>query len=111
MMHSTTIEDDIRILALVTTSRSAFDFMMVDLIEQVIYLNDIMGMSNSLDAKLSSALDAVDDVYEKNDGEAINKLNAFINAVEAQRRTHIPDADADALIEEAQGIIDILSLQ
>lgn len=42
-MHSTSIEDDIRILALVTTPNSAFDFMMLDLIEQVIYVSKVWG--------------------------------------------------------------------
>ena len=110
-MHSTSVEDDIRILALITTGTSAFHSMMLDLIGQVIYLNDIFGIPNSLDAKLSSALNAVDEVYEKNKGAAINNLQAFIKTVEAQRDKHIPDDYADALIEEVQDIIDMLSLQ
>jgi len=110
-MHSTSVEDDIRILALITTGTSAFHHRMLDLIGQVIYLNDIIGIPNSLDAKLSSALNAVDEVYEKNKGAAIKKLQVFIKTVEAQRNTHIPDDYADALIEEVQEIIDMLSVQ
>ena len=37
---------------------------------------------------------------------AINKLNAFINQVEAQRGKKITDGQADELIAKAQGIID-----
>ena len=44
----------------------------------------------------------------KNDGAAIGELEAFINAVEAQRGKKIPEAAADALIAEAQAIIDLL---
>jgi len=37
---------------------------------------------------------------------AINKLNAFINQIEAQRGKKITDEEADTLIAEAQRIID-----
>ena len=110
-MHSTSVEDDIRILALITTGTSVFHNRMLDLIGQVIYFNDIIGIPNSFDAKLSSALDAVDEVYEKNKGAAIKKLQAFIKTVESQRNKLIPDDYADALIEEVQEIIDMLSVQ
>lgn len=82
--------------------------LMADLIDATSEINASNGIVNSLDVKLDSALEALDDVNEKNDGAAINKLQAFINAVEAQRGIHIPDADADALIAEAQDIIDNL---
>ena len=39
---------------------------------------------------------------------AINSLEAFINAVEAQRGNKIPEADADTLIAAVQQIIDLL---
>ena len=53
-------------------------------------------------------LQALDDVNEKNDIAAINALQAFINSVEAQRGINIADADADALIAAAQGLITFL---
>jgi hypothetical protein len=74
-------------------------------------LNLNFGISNSLDSKLSAASKALDDLNENNDGAAINKLQAFINAVEAQWGKHIPVNDAEALIAAAQGIIDTLSSQ
>jgi len=74
-------------------------------------LNLNFGISNSLDSKLSVASQALDGLNENNDGAAINKLQAFINAVEAQWGKHIPVDDAEALIATAQGIIDTLSSQ
>ena len=71
-------------------------------------LNLQQGIENSLDAKLEAAQQAIDDLNENNDVAAINVLEAFINAVEAQRGNKILEADADALIAAAQGIIDLL---
>ena len=58
-----------------------------------------------LDAKLETVLQALQDVNENNDVAAINSLNAFINAVEAQRGNAIADADAELLVFIAQQII------
>jgi hypothetical protein len=79
------------------------------LVATVISLNLKQGISNSLDAKLGSALNALDDVNENNDVAAINTLEAFMNAVEAQRGGWINEADADALIAAALCIINMLS--
>lgn len=84
------------------------DEMIQELVGTVIELNLHKGISNSLDAKLQSALGALDDVNTNNDVAAINTLNAFINAVEAQRGNKITDEDADTLIAAAQAIIDKL---
>lgn len=82
-------------------------------IEQLVYqveaLNLQKGIDNSLDAKLEAAAKALDDINENNDVAAINTLQAFINAVEAQRGNKILEADADALIAAAQAIIAMLS--
>jgi len=79
------------------------------LINDVLLLNLQQGIANSLDAKLDAALEAVDDLNTNNDVAAINALEAFINAVQAQSGNKIPEADADALIAAAQEIIAILS--
>jgi hypothetical protein len=84
------------------------DEMIQELVGTVIELNLQQGISNSLDAKLQSALGALDDVNDNNDVAAINTLNAFINAVEAQRGNKITNEDADMLIAAAQAIIDKL---
>jgi hypothetical protein len=72
-------------------------------------LNLHKGITNSLEAKLNAALRALEDENENNDIAAINTLEAFINAVEAQRGKKIPEAEADALIAAAQEIIELLS--
>jgi len=85
--------------------------MLSALVDKVMELNVKSGIANSLDAKLASALEAVDDVNEQNDVSACNRTQAFIKAVEAQRGTQITDADADALIAAAQEIITDLGCQ
>ncbi|MEZ5962464.1 MAG: hypothetical protein R3F56_01335 [Planctomycetota bacterium] len=75
--------------------------LMVD----VVILNLQNGILNSLDAKLDSALQALVDVHQANNMSALNSLNAFINAVQAQSGNHIPASDADALIAQAQAIM------
>ena len=99
-----------------TDSFSDFGIFEVDafglingLINEVLMLNLQQGISNSLDAKLGAALQAVDDFNAYNDIAAVNTLEAFINAVEAQSGNKIPEADADALIAAAQEVIAILS--
>jgi uncharacterized delta-60 repeat protein len=80
--------------------------LLLGLAQDVIELNLQNGIENSLDAKLSAALGALQDVNENNNGAAINTLQAFINAVEAQRGDKIPnEADANALIDLANEII------
>lgn len=78
-------------------------------ITEVLSLNLQQGISNSLDSKLDAVIKALDDANENNDVAAVNALNAFINAVEAQRGGKIPEAEADTLIEAAQQIIDLLN--
>ncbi len=94
------------------TSRLAsvsVDELLKDLVDQTMVLNLYQGISNSLDAKFSSALGALDDLNENNDIAAVNSLQAFINAVEAQSGTQIGVTDAADLIAAAQDIIDLLT--
>jgi len=67
------------------------------------------GIATSLDAKLDAALGALQDLNENNDGSAVNKLQAFINEVEAQRLKKLTDEQADELSAAAQAIIDLLN--
>ena len=76
----------------------------------VVALNLQQGINNNLDAKLGTALQAIEDLNQNNDVAAINALLAFINAVEAQRGNHIPEADADVLVASAQAVVDMLTL-
>jgi hypothetical protein len=82
--------------------------LLEDLAVDVYDLNLQNGIENSLDAKLDAALNALDDVNENNDVAAINSLEAFINAVQAQSGNKIPADDANLLIAEAQLIINLL---
>ena len=58
---------------------------------------------------MDSALKAIEDINENNDVAAINSLQAFINAVEAQSGKKIPVENADYLINATQLIIDMLN--
>ncbi len=78
------------------------------LILKVMGLNIKQGISNSLDVKLDSVLKALDDMNVNNDVAAINSLEAFINAVQAQSGKSISVDDANELIADAQAIIDVL---
>jgi hypothetical protein len=79
-----------------------------ELMSVVINLNIHAGIANSLDAKLNAAIAALDDVNENNDVAAVGSMQAFINAVEAQRGNKISPEDADSLIAKAQTIIDLI---
>ena len=75
------------------------------LTEQIVVLNIRIGISNSLDAKLDSALMALDDLNDNNDQAAVNSLYAFVNSVEAQRGVFLTDDEADVLVQSAEAII------
>lgn len=82
--------------------------LLESLISDVMNLNISEGLANSIDFKINTALQALDDMNQDNDVAAINALQAFINAVQAQRGNHISEADADVLIADAQAIIALL---
>ena len=82
--------------------------LLEELAQHVTTLNLQQGIDNNLDAKLDAALSALDDVHANNDAAAINTLQAFINAVEAQRDNKIPSSDADTLVNMADDIIGLL---
>lgn len=84
------------------------EVLIVQLVDKVAEMNLQQGIDNSLDVKLDAALNALDDINQNNDVAAINSLNAFINAVEAQRDQKITSAQADELIGDATDIITLL---
>lgn len=63
------------------------------------------GLEGSLLAKLDSALHAIEDFNDANDGAACNALNAYINAVNAQRGKTIDEEDAQDLVVEAEAVL------
>jgi hypothetical protein len=79
---------------------------LIDIVED---FNLQQGIENSLEAKLDTVLQVLDDLNEHNDVAAVNSLQAFVNAVEAQRGKALTDTQADQLIEMAQAIISSLS--
>lgn len=85
----------------------------VDLVTELSENIDTMslqkGVTNSLQVKLDTALRLLEDENESNDKGAINSLQAFINAVNAQHGKEISEEDADYLVTVAQQIIDLLS--
>ena len=83
--------------------------LLEELMECVVILNLNKGIENSLDAKLDAAFNALSDLQQNNDQVAINTLQAFISAVQAQSGNHITVDDANTLIAKAQAIIDLLT--
>ena len=63
------------------------------------------GIKNSLVSKLENVIKQLD---KGNNNTAINKLNAFINEVNAQSGKKISTSDANLLIAYAEGIINLI---
>lgn len=76
-----------------------------DLIAQVEGLGLPKGIENSLVTKLENAIGSTKKGQAK---AAVNKLEAFINAVEAQQGKKIPKDDADALMDAGLAIVAVL---
>jgi len=66
------------------------------------------GIANSLDAKLQNAREALEAANAGQRADAASKLQAFINAVEAQRGKELTVAQADQLISLATRILAVL---
>jgi sugar lactone lactonase YvrE len=79
-----------------------------ELINLVESFNLQQGIANSLDAKLQNAFDALEAANASQRQDAVNKLQAFINGVEAQRGKVLTDAQADQLLALAQSILSVL---
>lgn len=79
------------------------------LAQDIIDLELKQGIENSLLVKLDTALQKLEDDNKNDDVAAINSLQAFINAVNAQRGKKISEEDANDLIGTVQQIIEILS--
>jgi len=60
------------------------------------------GLENGLTKKLENALSSLE---RGNVGAAVNRIQAFINQVDAQRGKKLTDEQADALIAEAEAIL------
>jgi hypothetical protein len=83
--------------------------LLSDLMSTVIDMNLPAGINNSLNAKLSAAIAALDDGKAGKDAATINILLVFINAVEAQRGKEFTNTQADSLVRSAEVIISVLT--
>ena len=88
------------VLVVQTTVQAIGDLM--DLVES---MNLARGISNSLDAKLENAAEALEAANSGEREDAINKLEAFISAVQAQSGNQLTVAQANELIAAANRII------
>ena len=80
--------------------------LVTDILEDLDEMDIHHGIRNSLEAKLNGALAK----FNAGDVESgISKMNAFIDAVEAQRGKEITEADAEFLIASATTIINLAS--
>lgn len=86
----------------VITAADAID----DLIDIIIGMGLHHGTENSLISKLESAKKSLE---KGKPHVAVNKLNAFINKVEAQRGKKLTEEQADLLVAYANRIISVLS--
>jgi len=75
------------------------------LIDIIQTFNLQQGIENSLDAKLQSAINALNAQNADNRQDTINKLNAFISAAQAQSGNKLTVDQANTLIQQAQEII------
>ena len=76
--------------------------------ELVASYNLKQGIANSLDSKLQNVLDALSAANAGQRQDVTNKLEAFINSVEAQRAKELTNAQADALEALAKRILGVL---
>jgi len=81
---------------------------MQDLIDEVESMNLQQGIGNSFDAKIDNVRAALEAVQGHSREDAVKKLNAFINEVEAQREKKVTADQADQLITAAQDIISLI---
>jgi len=84
--------------------------VVADIVEQVVDFDVNGRIEGSLIAKLQTARRALDNDRKNSRTIAVNSLDAFINAVEAQRSKKISEAEADVIIVLAQEIIAALSV-
>jgi hypothetical protein len=81
-----------------------------ELVDIVQTMNLQQGISNSLDTKLQNVLDSLTALNADQRNDAINKLEAFINSVEAQRVIKLTNEQADEMIAQAQYAISLIQV-
>jgi hypothetical protein len=76
-----------------------------DLKKYIEDLNLDNGIDNSIDQKLENAQDSLISLQNGNRSDAINKLEALISSIEAQRGKKISEEEADELINYVERLI------
>ena len=66
------------------------------------------GITNALDSKLQNIQDAIDASNAGWRQDIINKLQAFINSVEAQRGNKLTSAQAETLVAMARRVLAVI---
>jgi hypothetical protein len=105
MLAMSAVVFSLLMIPVLPTQANTANVLIQSLVSQVLSLNLHHGISNSLDAKLQSAIKVVNDISVNNNIGAIGSLHAFVSAVEAQSGKSIPSQDADILIGLANTII------
>jgi len=75
------------------------------LITSIKAMNLKKGLSNSLDAKLEAARNALDDLKNDNDVAAFGSMTALLNEIAAQKGKQLTNAEADTLTLKANDVI------
>jgi hypothetical protein len=71
-------------------------------------LNLDNGISNSFDSRLNSALGALTDSNDNNDGAACGSLGALINAIEGQTPNRIDAQSSEQLIDDVESVMETI---
>ena len=81
------------------------EFMIKNLLQSVISINNQATISNSVDEKLDRVLFALEYLNENIDILTVHHLKAFIEVVNSQRAGQLNNTQADLLVQQADSII------
>lgn len=81
------------------------EFMLKNLLQSVISINNQAAISNSVDEKLDRILFALEYLNENIDVLTVHHLKAFIKVVNNQRTRKLDDSQADLLVQQADSIL------
>ena len=81
------------------------EFMIKNLLQSVISINNQATISNSVDEKLDRVLFALEYLNENIDVLTVHHLKAFIEVVNSQRIGKLNNTQADLLVQQADSII------
>ena len=85
-------------------AQEVVDNATTDLVDYTASLNLAKGINNSLDSKLENAVDAYVGGALGSSTTVVNKLNGYINSVNAQRGKKLTNEEADKLVGDAEYI-------